>query len=488
VLCGDATGKKTTEALEKFRVTGGLVVMEGDGRVDQGGAAGGDVGGDDGGDEEKRGDDAEGCGVDGIDLIEGGVHGAAYEVGTKKADGKPDGGEDQGFAENHAQDFSLRRAESHAQTNFVSALCDGEGDDAIDANGGQEQSDTRKAGKEDGGETIVGEGFVDELVHGANLVDGKFGIDGLDDVGDAAGDGTGLAAGADSDARPRCGTLREGDDNFGLLFIAQIACAGVAVDANNIPRGLGGGDRRRTLTELLDGNALGERFEIGKILSREEFVDQGNGESGGGVLLAESVALDDLNAEGAEEIRSGDGEGNIWTRGRITSGLAGDLELKRVTGTDDRPASGSSGGGNAGECGDSVEEVVVEDRDLGGIGKTIGADRENHGEDVILAEAEVDAREFVEAVDDQAGSGEKREGESEFENDEETAQAVTSRADRGAAAVFQSVVEIGARRLPGRDSAAEQARDEGGGNGEKEDGDVQRDFGLGGDGEGWKQG
>ena len=107
-------------------------------------------------------------------------------------------------------------------------MLDREGHDAVDADGREDEGYGGKGGKERGGEAVARERFIDELIHGANLVEGQIGIQRLNRGGDAGGV-------AHGDTRAGPGALRERNINFGVSFAANAGIVDVAIDANNLP-------------------------------------------------------------------------------------------------------------------------------------------------------------------------------------------------------------------------------------------------------------
>ncbi len=77
-------------------------------------------------------------------------------------------------------------------------------------------------------------------------------------------------------------------------------------------------------------------------------------------------------------------------------------------------------------------------------------------------------RDVPEAVNRERASGEQAEREAEFEHDERTTQAVTSRAGSGAAAFFQHVIQIHMCGLPRWSATKQHAGKQAGRDGERE--------------------
>src|SRR5690242_16798208 len=105
--------------------------------------------------------------------------------------------------------------------------------------------------------------------------------------------------------------------------------------------------------------------------------------------------------------------------------------------------------------------------------------RQGECQQVILPKAEIDASQLPETVKQQSRAGKKRQRQSKFHHNQTSAQSVAARLGRGAPALFQRVMQINMRALPGRSAATEHAGQAGSGQGENQHGYVDADIRFG---------
>src|SRR5437879_8968295 len=139
-----------------------LFFAEGDGGVHAGGAAGGEVGGEEDDEGEQRTDDGVGVWVGWTDAEKEGAHQARDGERGHESDSDADGDEAGALTEDHAKDLERRGTESHANADFAGAARDGIGDDAIHADGGEEESDASERGEKKHGKARLNDGVADE--------------------------------------------------------------------------------------------------------------------------------------------------------------------------------------------------------------------------------------------------------------------------------------------------------------------------------------
>src|SRR6266478_264701 len=381
-----------------------LFVAQGHHRVNLSGAARGDVASEQRGEQKYGGDGANNGRIHRVDLIKERFHQAADEVGAAEAEKQSAQREEYAFAENQAKHLRGARAQGYAQADFVSALRDSERHDAIDSDGGQQECNGGKTPKQNSAEAISGERFVDNLVHCLDLIERQIGIDGKDDGSDALGHAGRISRRVNRDSSVRTRTLREGNIDLREAVSTNAAIVDVMVDPDDLPF-----DRRAQFglagDQLLDREALFERIEIREIFLDECVVDDGDGHIAGKVLTCENAALGNGYAEGTKVFWSDHGKASAGARGEVTDGLADDGEGHSKIGALQRHAGTNGNRRNAGERADLFEKLAVEGVDLLGFGEAIGGNREAEGENVILSEAEIDARQFPKAVNDEAGAG-----------------------------------------------------------------------------------
>src|SRR5437773_1841002 len=163
---------------------GGLFGPEGFDGVDGGGAARGQVTR-----EERRGYQGEGSGtignrIDRAYFEEQRGHQAHNDDSDHESAGYPDGGEGEPVADEHAGERLVLRAESHANADFASALGDGIGDDAVDADDAEQQRHATRYAKHDEREGSASHRALVEKVHGVNVSQGKIRVQGPDGLPD----------------------------------------------------------------------------------------------------------------------------------------------------------------------------------------------------------------------------------------------------------------------------------------------------------------
>ena len=113
-------------------------------------------------------------------------------------------------------------AEGHAQADFVFALGDGEGHDAVDADGGEQESEHGKADEEHHGEAVAGEDVVLDLIHGSRLASAICGSTEWTAAAMLFDHGRRIAGGAHADGGAGPGDLPEGDGDLRIV-LAQAA-------------------------------------------------------------------------------------------------------------------------------------------------------------------------------------------------------------------------------------------------------------------------
>ena len=99
-------------------------------------------------------------------------------------------------------------------------------------------------------------------------------------------------------------------------------------------------------------------------------------------------------------------------------------------------AGGNRGGRNIGQGRKLFEQLTVKGVYLFGVGEAIVAQREAERKDVILAKAEIDARQFPEAMDGESRAGKKGQRQRKFDHHKAAAQSLTTGAGGGTAALF----------------------------------------------------
>src|ERR1700682_823052 len=125
-------------------------VAQGDHGIDSGCAARGNVARQQGGEQEHGGDRSDGCRINSIDLVQDGFHQTPDKVRAGQAHPQTNQCEQHTFPNYQTKHLLWTCAERNAQSDFVSALGDGERHHAINADGRKEEGEGRKTGEERG--------------------------------------------------------------------------------------------------------------------------------------------------------------------------------------------------------------------------------------------------------------------------------------------------------------------------------------------------
>lgn len=88
------------------------------------------------------------------------------------------------FRKDDGEDVARERAEGHADAELLGAAADGEGEDAGDADYGNEEGDGGESTKDYGVETVGGEDFSADIGEGAGFLDGLVRVHLMDGLGD----------------------------------------------------------------------------------------------------------------------------------------------------------------------------------------------------------------------------------------------------------------------------------------------------------------
>lgn len=106
------------------------------------------------------------------------------------------------------------------------------------------------------------------------------------------------------------------------------------------------------------------------------------------------------------------------------------------------------------------------------------------GEDVVAANAEVDLGNVPEAAENETGTRDQDQGESEFSDDEDATETIVAgTGGRGTAAFFQHVADVLAGGMPCGEAPEENAAEKRCAEGEEEDLEIEVRVGFIGDAE-----
>jgi hypothetical protein len=145
-----------------------LFVAQGDDGVDAGGAAGGNEARQQSDGGEQAGDAGKGERVGDTDTKQHAGQEPRKGQGRKHAESDAEKRETSALGEYETQDVAALGAKRDANAEFLGALGDAIGDQAIDAHAGENQRDRRKNSKKKHGEARAGKGIREKLVHGSD--------------------------------------------------------------------------------------------------------------------------------------------------------------------------------------------------------------------------------------------------------------------------------------------------------------------------------
>ena len=105
-----------------------------------------------------------------------------------------------GLRDDEAEESAAGCAEGEADTHLLRALRDRIGEDAVDADRGENDREQSEAGDEQHDEAALRDLIGDALVHGLDVEEGLLGIDGEDGLANGVGEEGGVGGAAEGDA------------------------------------------------------------------------------------------------------------------------------------------------------------------------------------------------------------------------------------------------------------------------------------------------
>src|SRR6266436_5297726 len=264
---------------------------------------------------------------------------------------------------------------------------------------------------------------MDELVHGFYLVEGKFGIHGVNNGRDALGHAGGIAESAHRQARLRPGGLPEGNVDFREALAANAPVVNVMIDTDNLPFD-GRSEFGDTRNQLLNDNALREGVHFGQVFFQERFVHDGNVHAARDVLFSKRVAGNHANAKGTEILGSDHIEAGSGARGGVVNSLSREMERHAEVCANNGHARGSGDGSDSRKRPDPIDELAIKSVVQFGAGKAVVGDGQKKSEDMVLPESEVHSRQVPETVNHEARAGKQRQRQSKLDNHKSSAQTL----------------------------------------------------------------
>src|SRR5712664_2200772 len=153
-----------------------LFVAEGYDGVDAGGTTGGDEASQQGDESEQGGDAGKGERVGGADAEEKAGQEARDRQGGGNSQCEAEQRQTSSVTQDEAEDIPALGAEGNADAEFLGALGDAVGDEAVDAHGGKQQSDAGKNSQKQHGEARAGKRIGEKLLHGGDRGHGLFAV------------------------------------------------------------------------------------------------------------------------------------------------------------------------------------------------------------------------------------------------------------------------------------------------------------------------
>jgi len=316
-----------------------------------------------------------------MDFAEVCADSAGEGVAEDEAGDDSDGGDDQTFFEDIAEDFAGRRAEGHADAELAGAAADGEGEHAGDPDDGDEEGDGGESTKDQGVEFVGGEDFGADVLESSGALDGLVGGDALDGFNDGGDKGVGIARGVDEEAATPSFLIDGLVDGHGGVgddvFVVE-----VGDDTDDAARVIADADEFHDAVGPAHGAADG--FLAGEEVVGDALADDDDAVGSVFVGVAEVTAFEEGDAEGGEVSRRDRAEVGAEVFACVFAGGTFDGKGK----ADDEclgvaPGNAESGGdaADARESGDASDDVVVEVLHL--LGRAaIGDDGEIDGQDV----------------------------------------------------------------------------------------------------------
>ena len=446
-------------------------------------ATGGEIGGRerDGGEDDNDGDESRW--VRGFHPVD--ERGHVAREGERGSDTDDDSHEHEPhpLQHDHAANILRAGAESDANADFLCALLDRIGHQAIDADGGERESESGEDGQKSHIEIGGGGGFGVDLIHGFDMADGKTAAGVTEGFLDFGAERKGRDSGANSEFQRRdvgvergdaVRNLRDGNVHDGRRVAVEATIAGVADDAEDLARGL----REFGADAFANGDARADAAVLGPIVLGHPFADEHDAGRAGVVMDGKHAAAKKRDAEDGEVFRRNDlvARATVVRALRVWASFDGEGQAEAPL---QRQAAGGGHCFDSGEGFDVTAGLFDEFSNGGGFLEARAADGHVHGEDVMSAEAGINAAQSGEGADEKHGTDEQDQRERHFRDDEERARFVLAQAAAGARATFaEGDAQIGARGSERRNQAKEHAGEKRNQNGEDKDPPVESDVGA----------
>src|SRR6266446_5961931 len=333
-----------------------LLVAEGYDGVDAGGAAGGDEAGQQSDKREQGGDAGEGERVGGADAEKKAGQEARDPERSSDSQDKTEKRQARSLTENEAEDIAALGAKSDADAKFLGALRDAVGDQAVDAHGGEQQSDGGKNSEKQHGEARAGKRIGEKLIHRGDGGHGLFGVQLLKLRVDSGNHGQGITGSAHQNRHSGIDELRHGPINGGLRGDVEPHLADIADHADDF--------RRVELVFVkalhVDGGFLAEGIDAVQVFVRESLVEDGHMLFLRHFLFTEETPSTQRNAHRSEIFGSDDADARHGKIRQRLLRLAEQVDAGGGTQTGERRKILHGDGANSRNGADASEQLLEE--------------------------------------------------------------------------------------------------------------------------------
>ncbi len=440
------------------------------------------MGGDDRGDEADHHCEEDDCGVsEGVhsrDLVEEAFDELAGDSGDEETGAQSKADEDGGLVEDHFGHALAGGAEGHADADFAAAVADDLGEYSIESGDEHEDGESGEGSGEVEAEALGEEAFVDDLLHGFEVIKSISWPKLMKDVADR-GDHCNVAARFDDEVddgveqrgvkEGRRWDLLIGQEQEGLDVSADLV-VGLIFDHTDDGVGL-----EHAGVFIAEIELLLQRVAGLEVLCGEGLIDDGDKGSSSCIRFGDHAAAEDGGVEGLGVV-TGDG-GDAGVGGRVCW-LSEDLEAGADVKTGERRS------GDEGRCLDAGQVAYAfEYRSIGegsggwwcdgGIadahaGKAGGI--RGHGAErgeALQFEAELRVLKVPERMEEQAGTDEQQRGKRNFADDEPVTETIAAGAGAESSG---SGLEDGLRIGADDEKRGEERREQGGDGGDSGEG------------------
>src|SRR5438128_3356981 len=217
------------------------------------------------------------------------------------------------LAHDEPQDIACLRAERHAHTDLASALLDGVGNRAVNADAREQERNDRENAEQPHHQPRLTDGLRDDRAHRLRQRDGETGIDGRECGAHQLRHRVHTKIAAHINAEKRKALLRPRPVEFYIVRLRDLARAHVADDADDLCW--------RAVTA--DEQRLADRIFAPENLLRTALADQDHVLAANDVMLIEIAPRQERNAKGLEIIRCNvveDGGGTLVDRENLAVG------------------------------------------------------------------------------------------------------------------------------------------------------------------------